>query len=158
MPYTLYMAWKLNTHQIFLLNVFNTTFLMLYISAHKKTTAMVFIWGDTKYSPIHFEYKTASGVYFFAKIFRKQFHRFLYLKISIFSEFTQECFAYISVTKYSSEAILYSKWTGEYPLSPHLTLINAAYFYYYLTRGAQSSPPLKSTFLMDFENFVYTGA
>ena len=40
-----------------------------------------------------------------------------------------------------------------------LTLINATYLYYYLTRGgAQSSPPLKSTLEMDFVNFVFTGA
>ena len=145
---------------VFLKNVKIQNVCCFFCSARKKTTAMVFIWGDTKYSPIHFEYKTASGVYLVAKIFRKQFHRFLYLKISIFSEFTQECFAYISVTKYSSEAILYSKWTGEYPLSPHLTLINAAYFYYYLMRGGGGAiiPPLKSTFLMNFENFVHAGA
>ena len=35
-----------------------------------------------------------------------------------------------------------------------LTLINATYFYYYLT---QSSSSLESTFLMDFVNFVFIG-
>ena len=41
-----------------------------------------------------------------------------------------------------------------------LTLINATYFQNYLTRGtgAQSSPPLESTYSMGFDNFVFTGA
>ena len=37
-----------------------------------------------------------------------------------FSEFTQDWFANISVTKYSSEAVLYFKRTEDYPLTPYL--------------------------------------
>ena len=42
-------------------------------------------------------------------------------------ENTQNCFAYISVTKYPSEAVLYSKHMAEYPLSPHIKTIAVAY-------------------------------
>ena len=49
------------------------------------------------------------------------------MKISIVSEFTQGCVAYISVSKYPSEAVLYSKRTEEYPLSPHLKNIAVAF-------------------------------
>ena len=34
-----------------------------YISARKKATAMVFIWGDRGYPAVRFEYKTASERY-----------------------------------------------------------------------------------------------
>ena len=40
-----------------------------------------------------------------------------------FFENTQNCFAYISATKYHSEAVLYSKRTAGYPLSPHIKII-----------------------------------
>ena len=36
---------------------------------------------------------------------------------------TQNCFAYISATKYRSEALLYSKQLAGYPLSPHIKTI-----------------------------------
>ena len=40
-----------------------------------------------------------------------------------------------------------------------LTLINATYFYYYLTQGGRNHPPpFNSTFVIDFVNFVFTGA
>ena len=42
------------------------------------------------------------------------------IEIVIFLENTQNCFAYISATKYRSEAVLYSKRTAGYPLSPHI--------------------------------------
>ena len=41
----------------------NTAFLMLYYSACKQATAMVFIWGDRGYPAVGFEYKTASERY-----------------------------------------------------------------------------------------------
>ena len=48
------------------------------------------------------------------------------VRISILSKNTQNCFAYNSATKYRSEAILYSKRTVGYPLSPH---INRPHFF-----------------------------
>ena len=47
---------------------------------------------------------------------------------SIFFENTQNCFAYISATKYRSKAVLYSKRTARYPLSPHINTIAVAFF------------------------------
>ena len=44
-----------------------------------------------------------------------------------FFENTQNCFAYISATKYRSEAVLYSKQTAGYPLSPHIKAIAVAF-------------------------------
>ena len=44
-----------------------------------------------------------------------------------FSKNTQNCFAYISATKYRSEAVLYSKQSTGYPLSPHIKTISVAY-------------------------------
>ena len=44
-----------------------------------------------------------------------------------FPENTQNCFAYISATKYRSEAVLYSKRTAGYPLSPHIKTIAVAF-------------------------------
>ena len=41
----------------------NTVFLLLYYSACKKATAMVFIWGDRGYPVVRFEYRTASERY-----------------------------------------------------------------------------------------------
>ena len=49
-------------------------------------------------------------------------------KFRIFFENTQKCFAYISATKYRSKAVLYSKLTAGYPLSPYITTINVAFF------------------------------
>ena len=43
-----------------------------------------------------------------------------------FSKNNQNFYACISAPKYTSEAILYSKWTGEYPLSSHKKKIAAA--------------------------------
>ena len=43
------------------------------------------------------------------------------------SENTQNCFAYISAIKYRSEAVLYSKRTAEYPLSPEIKTIAVAF-------------------------------
>jgi len=47
--------------------------------------------------------------------------------ISIFSKNTQNCFAYISSTKYRSEEVMYSKRTAGYPLSPHINTIPVAF-------------------------------
>ena len=49
-------------------NCLNTAFLLLYYSACKKATAMVFIWGDIGYPAVRFEYKTASEQYLVAEI------------------------------------------------------------------------------------------
>ena len=48
-------------------------------------------------------------------------------RIPIFSKNTQNCFAHNSVTKYRSEAVLYSKQTAGYPLSPHIKTIAVAF-------------------------------
>ena len=42
------------------------------------------------------------------------------ITISVFPKKTQNCFAYSSATKYHSEAVLYSKRTTGYPLSPEI--------------------------------------
>ena len=65
------------------------------------------------------------------KEFLSRFEKFwVFLKIfrtSFFSKNTQKCFAYNSATKYRSEAILYSKRTAGYPLSPHIKTIAVAF-------------------------------
>ena len=55
--------------------------------------------------------------------FRKKF------RPSICSKNTQNCFAYNSATKYRSEAVLYSKRTAWYPLSPHIKTIAVAFLW-----------------------------
>ena len=49
------------------------------------------------------------------------------IEILNFFENTQNCFDYISATKYRSEAVLYSKRTARYPLSPHIKTITVAF-------------------------------
>ena len=49
------------------------------------------------------------------------------VRISSFAKNTQNCFAYISATKYRSEAVLYSKRTAGYPLSPEIKTIAVAF-------------------------------
>ena len=49
------------------------------------------------------------------------------IRITIFSQNTQNCFAYNSATKYRSEAVLYAKRTAGYPLSPHIKTITVAF-------------------------------
>ena len=49
------------------------------------------------------------------------------IEILNFFENTQNYFAYISATKYRSEAVLYWKRTAEYPLPPHINTIAVAY-------------------------------
>ena len=46
--------------------------------------------------------------------------------ISIFSRNTQNCFAYNSLTKYRSEAVLYSKRLAGYPLSHDIKTIDVS--------------------------------
>ena len=53
---------------VFFQNFQNTAFLLLYYSASKKATAMVFIWGDRGYPAVRFEYKTASERYLVAEL------------------------------------------------------------------------------------------
>ena len=85
---------------------------------------MGFIWGDRGYPAVRFEYKTASEQYLVAELWAKQFWVFYEKsKILIFFENTQNCFAYISATKYRSEAVLYSKRTPGSPLSPYIKTI-----------------------------------
>ena len=45
----------------------------------------------------------------------------------IFFQNTQNCFAYISATKYRTETVLYSKRTAGYPLSHHIKTIAVAF-------------------------------
>ena len=49
------------------------------------------------------------------------------IEIVIFLENTHNCFAYMSATKYHSEAVLYSKRMTGYPLSPHVKIIIVAF-------------------------------
>ena len=46
---------------------------------------------------------------------------------NFFKKNTQNCFAYISATKYRSEAVLYSKRTAGYPLSHDIKTIAVAF-------------------------------
>ena len=46
---------------------------------------------------------------------------------NLFKKNTQNWFAYNSVTKYCSEAVLYSKPMAWYPLSPHIKIIDVAF-------------------------------
>ena len=89
---------------------------------------MIFIWGDRGYPAVRFEYKKASERYLVAELWVKQFWVF-FEKIEILNFFknTQNRFAYISATKYRSEAILYSKQTAGYPLSPRIKIIAVAF-------------------------------
>ena len=52
----------------FLPNCLNTAFLLLYYSARKKVTAMVFILGDRGYHAVLFRYKMASKRYLVAEL------------------------------------------------------------------------------------------
>ena len=89
---------------------------------------MVFIGGDRGYPAARFEYKTASERYLVAEIWAKQFWVF-FEKIKILNSFenTQNGFAYISATKYHSEAVLCSKRMAGYPLSPQIKIIGMAF-------------------------------
>ena len=90
---------------------------------------MVFIYYlDRGYPAVRFKYKTASERYLVAELWAKQFWVF-FEKIEIlnFFENTQDCFAYISATKYRSEAVLYSKRMAGYPLTPHIKIIAVAF-------------------------------
>ena len=48
-------------------------------------------------------------------------------ELIFFFKNTQNCFAYNSVTKYRSEAVLYSKRSAGYFLSPHIKTIAVAF-------------------------------
>ena len=89
---------------------------------------MVFTWGDRGYSAVRFEYKTTSERYLVPELWAKHFWVFFKkIEILIFFENTQNCFAYISGTKYRLEAILYSKLSAVYPLSSHVKAIAVAF-------------------------------
>ena len=78
---------------VFFQNCQNKAFSFLYYSAHKKATAMVFIWGDRGYPAVRFECKTASERYSVAEIYAKQFWVFSgKITISIFSKNTKIVF------------------------------------------------------------------
>ena len=50
--------------KVVFLNMFKIHFfLLIYYSAYKKATAMIFIWGDRGYPAVRFEYKKASERY-----------------------------------------------------------------------------------------------
>ena len=55
-------------------------------------------------------------------MFSKKIQNFIYFKKH------PNCFAHNSATKYRSEAVLYSKRTAGYPLSPHIKTIAVAFF------------------------------
>ena len=67
----------------------------------------VYIWGDREYPAVRFEYKTVSEQHLVAELWATQFWMF-FEKIWIlnFFENNRNCFAYISATKYPSEAVL----------------------------------------------------
>ena len=46
---------------------------IFYENQSKKTTAIVFIWGDRGYSAVRFEYKTTFERYLVADLWAKQF-------------------------------------------------------------------------------------
>ena len=71
---------------VFFQNFQNTAFWLLYYSACKKATAMVFIWGDREYPAVRFKYKTASERYLVAELWAKQFWVF-FEKIEILNFF-----------------------------------------------------------------------
>ena len=50
-------------------------------------------------------------------------------EILIFFENTQNCFAYISATKYQLENVLYSKGTAGYLLSPNIKTFAVAFLH-----------------------------
>ena len=104
-------------------------FVALITQLVKKATATVFKSGDRGYSPVRFEYNTASERYLVAELWLKQFWVFFEKsEILNFFENTQNCFAYISATKHGSEAVLYSKRTQGSPLSPYLKTIAVVFF------------------------------
>ena len=113
---------------VFFQNFKNTAFLLLYYLACKKATAIFFIWGDRRYPAVCFEYKTTSELYLVTELWAEQFWVF-FEKIETlnFFENTHYSFAYISITKFHSEDVLYSKRTAGYPLSPHIKTITVAY-------------------------------
>ena len=51
------------------------------------------------------------------------------IRITIFSQNTQNCSAYNSATKYLSEGVLNSNRTAGYPLSPHIKTIGVAFLH-----------------------------
>ena len=65
----------------------------------------------------------------FLRIITDADENFLSIVIEVLNIFenTQNCFAYSSETKYCSEAVLYSKQTKGYPLSPHIKTIAVAF-------------------------------
>ena len=86
----------------------------------------------------------ASEQYLVAELGAKQFEvYFKKIEILIFFLNTQICFAYISVLKCHSEAVLYSKRTAGYPLSPHIKTIAVTFF----------KLSNKATKKLSFENF-----
>ena len=104
--------------------------MLLYCSACKKATAMVFIWGDREYSAVNLEYNTVSERYLGCWDISKTVLGVLE-KIQNFNFVKKHpklfCFAYNSATKYHSDAVLYSKQTVGYSLSPHIKTIAVAF-------------------------------
>ena len=100
------------------------SFLLLYYSARKTATPMVFIWGDRRYPDVVLNTKWPLSNIWLLSYERNSFGCF-FEKFSIlnFFENTQNCFPYILATKDRSEAVLYSKRTAGYPLSPHIKTI-----------------------------------
>ena len=64
------------------------SFLLLYYSAYKRATEVVFIWGDRGYPVVRFEYKTASERYLVAKLWAKQFG--VFFEKNLHSEFSRK--------------------------------------------------------------------
>ena len=60
---------------------------------------------------------------------QNSFGCFFFDQIEVLNYFenTQNCFAYISATKYRSETVLYSNRTAGHPLSPHIKTIAVAF-------------------------------
>ena len=102
----------------------NAAFWLPYYSAYKKATTMViWLWlyeviEDTL--PFVLNTKRPLSYIWLLSYEQNSFGFFLKkCKILIAFKNTHNCFAYITATKYRSEAFLYSKRMARYPPSPH---------------------------------------
>ena len=80
------------------------SFVVALLLSLKKVTAIVFIWGDRRYT-------------------KRPLNNIWLLR---YDENSFGCCVYISATKYRSKAAFYSKRTAGYSLSPHIKTIAVA--------------------------------
>ena len=109
-------------------NVQNTDFLLLYYSACKKATEVVFIWVGRGYPADCLNTKWPLSDIWLLRNKQNSFGCFRKNSdVPIFKKNTQNCFAHNSSTKYRSETFLYSKRTAGYPLSPEIKTMDVAF-------------------------------